>query len=266
MYESTNEIVRMYNVDKSAPILLDSTSSSIGLINVIVEYNENFLTCRFKRLKSKPDNQKYFNTNTGNQYYLLFATGKTNNLGTISYHGTTKTSSSYMIDFTTITTQPTTVSTTLTPKPKTNVTSTGSLASSIANLKWEVSKFYSDFTFYEGALSQSGRQTNLPTTNRYIAFGFSKDSKMGDDCVVVCKVSNGVGTVEHYYTTGKTTPNYLDPDNPNIGLSNASVSVGNGQIQCKFTRESFIEGNSRYCDSRTSYILLMAKGTLSNGK
>ncbi|CAF0731294.1 unnamed protein product, partial [Brachionus calyciflorus] len=265
-YKNSSSIIRMYNPGKNNPILLDSTYPSIGLENMTINFNNGLLTCKFRRLKSKLNTANYYDLSKGNSYYLLFARGKTDDAGIIQYHSQDKTSSSETFDFSsTITSSTTMSSVSRTTKPITTVTSSGTLSSRVANVEWKISEYYADMKFYEGSLSTTGRQSNLPATNRYIAFGLSSDDKMGNDCVIVCKISNGVGSVEHYYNTDKSAPGYLDPDNPTIGLTNAVVTVVNGQIQCSFTREKFIQGNSRYFDMRNTFTLLVVKGGVSNG-
>lgn len=77
---------------------------------------------------------------------------------------------------------------------------------------------------------------------------------------------NNVGTVEHYYSTGKFTPGLLKPDEPKIGITDATVTSVNGNLFCKFTREKYIDGVDRYCNSsKNSYYLLIAEGAVSNG-
>lgn len=88
----------------------------------------------------------------------------------------------------------------------------------------------------------------------------------GDDCIVVCKMSNNVGSVVHYLSKDKSPPGLLDPTEPTIGIAEATVYYVNGNLYCKFRREKYIDGNSRYCDARNKYFLQIAEGGISESK
>lgn len=82
---------------------------------------------------------------------------------------------------------------------------------------------------------------------------------------MVCKMYNNNGIVEHYYSTGKVTPGYLKPDDPTVGITDATVTYENGKLFCKFTREKTIEGVNRYCNlNNNNYFLQIVEGQVSN--
>ena len=84
----------------------------------------------------------------------------------------------------------------------------------------------------------------------------------GDDDVAVCKIFNGVGSVEHYYNEGKTTL-LISNDNPTIGFSNISVSYHNDILKCSFVREKSMKDVNNYFDIlATKYYILVANGEL----
>ncbi|CAF1108113.1 unnamed protein product, partial [Brachionus calyciflorus] len=153
------------------------------------------------------------------------------------------------------------------PKPMTPITASGGFFSGSYKLTWNETSFFTFFNASEGSTSfKSTMERQLDLPNKYLAFGLSEDKIMGQDCIVVCKMINNIGIVEHFYSTGRVTPSLLDPNEPAVGLTDASVSYVNGNIQCKFTREKYIESVPRYCDSsKNKYFLLIAKGSISGG-
>ena len=100
------------------------------------------------------------------------------------------------------------------------------------------------------------------------AFGFSIDQRMGEDNVVVCKISAGVMTVEHMFNpNGRDSPVYLDSSQKSIGISTPSISLENGVLTCKFTREKFLSNVENYYDlTKETYFLLVVKGSVSSGE
>jgi hypothetical protein len=74
----------------------------------------------------------------------------------------------------------------------------------------------------------------------------------------------GVGSIEHYYTAGRVTPNYLSESDKTVGFSNINVAIVNGQIVCSFSRLKSMNINN-YFDVKTkpSYYILTATGSIS---
>jgi hypothetical protein len=100
--------------------------------------------------------------------------------------------------------------------------------------------------------------------NMYSAFAFSKDKRMGDDNVCLCKymtLSNV--SVESYYTMGRNGVQYVDSSNPTIGINKASVNYTNGLLNCTFSREKTIANNSFIFDLNQKYYILTVVGSLS---
>jgi len=73
---------------------------------------------------------------------------------------------------------------------------------------------------------------------------------------------NLIGSVEHYYTSGKMAPSLLDASNPSIGISNAQVKVDNGMMTCSFSRAIANDNLPNYVNSNSQFYLLMAMGTI----
>ncbi len=63
----------------------------------------------------------------------------------------------------------------------------------------------------------------------------------------------------------KSSPVLLDNSNPFIGLSNATITVDNGLINCSFERSVFLPGVRNYFDINNPYFLLFASGPITNG-
>lgn len=73
-------------------------------------------------------------------------------------------------------------------------------------------------------------------------------------------------TVEHYYNSGYSTSR-LDPNNPSLGLYDASITVsvinGLNTLTCRFSRDNS-NPNPKYFDLNTnSPYVLAAYGTLN---
>jgi hypothetical protein len=79
----------------------------------------------------------------------------------------------------------------------------------------------------------------------------------------MCKYSNGVGTVEHYFNKAKLIPTLLVNENPTIGISNAAVSTNQGFLVCSFSREKSNPSIENYFDLNLDYYLMLAKGILN---
>lgn len=111
----------------------------------------------------------------------------------------------------------------------------------------------------------------------WIAFAFDKDTKMGDDDVIMCLHNQGNLDVQHMYTTGKAPPVVLN--DPRLGLSDVKISYIDGILSCSFRREIKITSAStgrrkrqalsdleRVFDINSPYYLFLAYGsTLSTG-
>lgn len=113
----------------------------------------------------------------------------------------------------------------------------------------------------------SYRTIALATDNVWIGIGFSKDNLMGNDDMVICKISNNTKTVERHFSLGKFRPPLLDPERPKIGLTKTNVFMYGPEMTCEFTRLKSMEMYTNYYDIRKSHYLLFAKGlTDKNGK
>ncbi|XP_017269548.1 putative ferric-chelate reductase 1 isoform X2 [Kryptolebias marmoratus] len=95
----------------------------------------------------------------------------------------------------------------------------------------------------------------------YIAFGFSDDQMMGNDDIYICGIgSNGLVSVQHAFSRGKTTPQTLSLGN----ISNIEASMQQGVISCSFTSRNTIS-TERTTGINQMYYILFAYGSSSNG-
>ncbi|CAF1122033.1 unnamed protein product, partial [Brachionus calyciflorus] len=212
-------------------------------------------------LKKNSSVSNYFDLNE--KYYVLFARGTATD-SDIDFHQIRE-QGTILIDFNVGGVQ-TTTKANRPSKPITQITSSGGFYSGSYSLTWNDTSFFTFFNGSEGSPTsfKSTMLKQIVFSDKYLAFGLSVDKKMGQDCIVVCKMINNIGTVEHYYSTGQVVPSHLDPNEPTIGITDASVSYVNGNIQCKFTREKYIDSVPRYCDSsKNKYFLLIAKSSIS---
>lgn len=125
-------------------------------------------------------------------------------------------------------------------------------------ISWVDTPIYTDFVFVGTSMSA--------TTSIWMGMGLSKDQSMGDDDVVVCKLSSTATNVERYYTTGTTRPGYMNPSNPTLGLSNSNVVYNGSALVCSFRRDKATGGVSQYFDINNDYFILVARGATNAGK
>lgn len=95
-------------------------------------------------------------------------------------------------------------------------------------------------------------------TDGYLAIGFSRDDRMGDDSVVACLLKNGVVTVEQSYNLRNL--DNIGIQNPSAGLSNINGAVNNGKMVCSFDRLVTSSGTNIFDLSLGKYFLLLAAG------
>jgi hypothetical protein len=67
-------VEQYYTTGQETPIILDSSSPSVGITNSQINLVDNFISCNFTRKKSVPEYSRYFDLN--NKYYLFGAFGK----------------------------------------------------------------------------------------------------------------------------------------------------------------------------------------------
>uniref|UniRef100_A0A0N5AHJ0 Ferric-chelate reductase 1 n=1 Tax=Syphacia muris TaxID=451379 RepID=A0A0N5AHJ0_9BILA len=70
-----------------------------------------------------------------------------------------------------------------------------------------------------------------PTTGHYVALGFSKDTRMGDDSVIEC-ISGADGLSKAYLSFNDETSNSQLVQATTIVLSNATINASNGHLSC----------------------------------
>lgn len=68
-----NKVEHYFNVKKSTPIVLYPSNPTIGLSNSVISVNNDFMTCKFTRLKKNSQVKDYFDLN--NKFYVLGASG-----------------------------------------------------------------------------------------------------------------------------------------------------------------------------------------------
>ncbi|RMZ94888.1 ferric-chelate reductase 1 -like protein, partial [Brachionus plicatilis] len=101
--------------------------------------------------------------------------------------------------------------------------------------------------------------TKVSSNNAYLAIGFSKDSTMGDDSVVMCfneRINSN--DIQLFYNYDRYS-DILDFDRPNLGLSGLKISQEDNFLLCSFKREKFLYFKN-YFDLNKPYYLLIAKG------
>lgn len=121
-------------------------------------------------------------------------------------------------------------------------------------LEWTDSQLTTQFTF------QYQQQSFKELSNIYAAFGLSYDRKMGDDDVIACKYSNGVGAIQRYYNNDKRPQLLADPL---VGLSETQVSIQDDLLKCSFKRIKSMPSQPNYFDLSKQYYVLLATGPTS---
>ncbi|XP_023155754.2 putative ferric-chelate reductase 1 [Amphiprion ocellaris] len=114
-------------------------------------------------------------------------------------------------------------------------------------------------------LSTSGaavRYEMSGSSNGYISFGFSDDQMMGDDDIYICGISSdGLVSVQHAFSTGRTAPQALPLGN----VSDVQASVQDNVIRCSFTSMNTIS-TQRTSGFNKTYHLMFAYGPSNNGR
>ena len=72
-----------------------------------------------------------------------------------------------------------------------------------------------------------------------------------------------MGNVYHYYNYG-FNPDYLDPNNPQIGLSNMTISTQNNNLLCSFSRDNSNPNKNYYNLNTQQAYLAAAYGNLDS--
>ncbi|RNA06657.1 ferric-chelate reductase 1 [Brachionus plicatilis] len=98
----------------------------------------------------------------------------------------------------------------------------------------------------------------------WLAIGFSTDSQMGNDDVIICKNSNVEKSIQRYFNSGKFTPSLLDPRNPEIGISDPRILINNNFMICSFTREKSNPNFQNYFDLNNKFHILSAYGQIGS--
>ncbi len=130
-------------------------------------------------------------------------------------------------------------------------TSNGVFEAEGFKLEWTDTQLTTQFKF------EYQQQAYKDLSNTYAAFGLSYDRKMGDDDVIACKYSNGLGSIQRYYNNGQR-PQLL-PD-PLVGLSETQVSIQDNLLKCSFKRVKSMPSEPNYFDLNKEYYVLLATG------
>ncbi|XP_051796391.1 putative ferric-chelate reductase 1 [Acanthochromis polyacanthus] len=114
-------------------------------------------------------------------------------------------------------------------------------------------------------LSTSGAAVHYEmsgSSNGYISFGFSDDQMMGDDDIYICGISSdGLVSVQHAFSTGRTAPQALPLGN----VTDVQASVQDNVIRCSFTSMNTIS-TQRTSGFNKTYHLMFAYGPSNNGR
>lgn len=268
-YASEQKIEHAFNSGPMRPKLLSEENPSIGLSNPSFELNDKKFTCYFSRQNFLSNVDNYFNTNIS--YFILFARGKTDNVGVIGYHFANKTSSSEafslnlnkdIIETTSLTSQKTTTR----QNEVTSSTTSESVTTKVnQNFEYSVNKFTLKWESYDDKIRFFFLTKNVTKqSNFYSAFAFSKDSFMGDDDVIACKITtNSNFLVERHYNKGKSSP-YLIDTNKNIGISETNVLLADGTLNCSIMIDKSNLDVNNYSDLNKKWYILFAFGDLGS--
>lgn len=77
------------------------------------------------------------------------------------------------------------------------------------------------------------------------------------------QVSQNMSTIQHFYNEDHDTPDVLDSDNPNVGLTNSVITVNDGYLICKFTRVKKNNSVDNYFDLNNHFYIIGANGPIS---
>jgi len=99
----------------------------------------------------------------------------------------------------------------------------------------------------------------------WAAFALSKDTKMGEDDVIVCISQNGNTDIQHLYNpNGHTAPVPIDSNNLKLGLSNINVRFENNRLICSFDRVKSLPGIEKHFNlNGNKYFILNAWGSVA---
>ncbi|XP_041357893.1 putative ferric-chelate reductase 1 homolog [Gigantopelta aegis] len=99
------------------------------------------------------------------------------------------------------------------------------------------------------------------SSEQWIAIGFSRDTKMGDDSVVECVRTQERTVISVSYNDHRMNTRIRT----SIPVANLAFdSLNNGYIQCEFTRLKKLDGDNRVFDLNYNFYILLAQGISNN--
>lgn len=114
----------------------------------------------------------------------------------------------------------------------------------------------------KGARFEFELWANNAAPNSYVAVAFSFDNRMGDDSVTECTLTNGRVHTYMSYNEGKS--NRRIGEGESFGLTGTESRFADGQLYCRFTRQSNTTFNGKSFDlSKGDLFLLLARGSAS---
>ncbi|XP_072017628.1 uncharacterized protein [Amphiura filiformis] len=272
-----NEVVRSRNTNAN---INDPSLPLVGVTDVSVSVINGQIECEFtrqasmnvrRRRRQAPD---FYDLSAGNMYYVIMAKSSDplQADGNIGYHtggrDFASATSSFIVDATATQGPP------MTTKPVTNPTSRNKITSEGCGVTKGCFRTPSSCTgpsdcdyFASWTADKLGNNVFSLTgagTGSYIAIGFSKSGQMRDSDVYACTSKREV------VRSRNTVGNSNDPTPPLKGVSDVTVAIVDGQIECEFTRQASLDDNETpdetYYDlsGNNTYYIIMAKSS-SNG-
>ena len=123
--------------------------------------------------------------------------------------------------------------------------------------KWQSSETFNKFILIS--------LVNSSPYDSWTALAFSKDTFMGDDSVVMCRLSTSTkeGKIETYYNQNSKVSDVLQTANPSMGLFDLKIEVrDNKYMMCYFSRQkTFFNVNGFFnLTAPNKYNILVATG------
>ncbi|XP_072023870.1 putative ferric-chelate reductase 1 [Amphiura filiformis] len=238
-----------------------------GVTNVTVSIIDGRIECTFTRQASINDNDvTYYDLSGNNKYFIIMAkssgTFPLRQDGSINQHDDRvyNTQLSSFEDFSEGNIPDLTTPTAVTTTHDNKIASTGCGITKGCFRQPEDCSSGSECDFFLSWTSTKGGSTRFSMTGlnsaTYIALGFSKSGKMSDSDVYACTSNNNI------VRSRNTVVNVNDPTPILKGVSESTIRIMNGRIECHFTRAgSLNDDDANYFNltGNNTYYIIMAK-------
>ncbi|XP_061176335.1 putative ferric-chelate reductase 1 [Saccostrea echinata] len=269
-YGGKVEFEQGYNIPQMFKFRPVTNPNNTGINVIETSQVDNVIQCVIERPINSTNPEVF---TLSQPWYVLHSMGSVLG-GNISYHYTTKSASSNVVNFlsvgavqttvvsstttshaATTTTQTTTSTSNISPDPECGTTK-GCLESCSGTrctymITWQKRN---DLVRFEMMQMSPG--------NQYQAIGLSSDAKMGGDSVMTCKVDRGMVSFELGYTTG-TSYSAL-PSLVGSGVSIIETSQTAGRVRCVVER-TLSSINPKVFSLTQKWYLLRSTGPLASG-